>query len=103
MKLVDFLHSFNKLHKNLMNVEEENELKGSFDNAQEELTHLLSHLGQFTLEEQAQARLKMEEFATDLENRITVLRQRLNVIEQDSDIQQKRLKSIKAYGQGKIF
>ena len=101
--LEEFLEELEQLSRELLNLENPEELKKGFEESQKKLGTLLQHLQSFSSEEQLQARSKVQEFSEQLEEKIQKLRERLNGIEEGAEVQKRRLKSIQAYHQRKIF
>lgn len=103
MTFDDFMSRLLELQTTLITMPEEITLTESFQQEQDNLQRLLERLTDFTEEEQAQARVQMQAFADQLNEKLIQLEQRVEGLKQNMDNSHLRLKGLKAYARGKMM
>lgn len=103
MTLEEFLRRLTDLQDAILSVPFTDDSEDYLTQRHQELAQLLEIISQFAMEEQIKAKEATQVLATKLSDRLTELKGRLNLLQDDMGVTQTRLKGMKAYNQGKIF
>ncbi len=99
----DYLQTLNHIQTRLLSMPEEEALSDTFGSEQNKLAQLIEELSSFSPDEQEKARVTMRDFAEKLNLKLTQLKLRMEQLSDGMDNHQNRMRSVKAYGQGKLF
>lgn len=103
MTLEEFLRSLTALQDAILSVPFTDDSEDYLTQRHQELSQLLDVIPQFAMVDQIKAKEATQVLATKLSDRLSELKNRLNLLQDDMGVAQTRLRGMKAYNQGKIF